>query len=49
MNINKEYSEKWPVVGAIHDDKPTPEEAEKMNGVPNKFETHFSEKPGRGD
>ena len=49
MNINKEYSEKWPVVSAIHDDKPTPEEAEKMNGVPNKFETHFSEKPGRGD
>ena len=50
MNINTKYSDGlWPVVTAVHDDKPTPEEAEEMNGVPNKFENHFSEKPGNGD
>ena len=39
----------WPVVTAIHDDKPSAEEAEEMNGVKEKYEIHFSEKPGRGD
>ena len=49
MGVNYKYSDLWPVVTAVHDDKPTPEEAEEMNGVPNKFENHFSEKPGNGD
>jgi hypothetical protein len=50
MNINTKYSDGlWPVVTAVHDDKPTPEEAEKNNNIPNKYETMFSEKPGRGD
>ena len=49
MNINSKYADLWPVVTAVHNDKPTPEEAEQMNGVPNKFENHFSEKPGNGD
>jgi ferredoxin len=49
MTINTKYSDLWPVVTTIHDDKPSAEEAEEMNGVPNKFENHFSEKPGNGD
>tara|TARA_B100000963_G_scaffold189043_1_gene164478 strand:- start:2198 stop:2560 length:363 start_codon:yes stop_codon:yes gene_type:complete len=51
MNINTKYSQEmdWPVVTAIHDDKPSAEEAEKMNGVKDKYENHFSEKPGNGD
>ena len=51
MNINTKYPKKWigPVVTAIHDDKSPAEEAEEMNGVKEKYENHFSEKPGRGD
>ena len=26
-----------------------PADAEQWNGVPNKYEEHFSEKPGKGD
>ena len=49
MTINTKYSELWPVVVSIHDDRPTAEEAEAANGVPNKYETMFSEKPGNGN
>jgi ferredoxin len=50
MKVNTKYSDGlWPVVTEIHDDKPTPEEAEKNKDVPNKYEKMFSEKPGRGD
>ena len=49
MTINTKYSDLWPVVTEIHEDKPSAEEAEALNNVPNKYETMFSEKPGRGD
>ena len=49
FKINAKYSEIWPVVTQVHDDKPTAEQAEEVNGIPNKYETMFSEKPGNGD
>ena len=44
--INQKYSELWPNITQIGS---VPEDAEEWNGVPNKFEEHFSEKPGQGD
>ena len=44
--INRKYSLKWPVITMKKDSLP---DAEKWNNVPNKFEKHFSEEPGRGD
>ena len=41
--MNRIYSEKWPV---IIEKKIPPTDAEKWNGVPNKYEKYFSEKPG---
>lgn len=45
-DINLKYSLIWPnitqKIGA-------PEDAEEWDGVPNKFEEHFSEEPGNGD
>ena len=41
--INRVYSEKWPV---ITEKKSPPVDAEKWSGVANKFEKYFSEKPG---
>ena len=29
--------------------KDAPEDADEWNGVPDKFENHFSETPGKGD
>ena len=49
FKINAKYSDLWPVVTQVHDDKPSAEQAEKVNGIPNKYETMFSEKPGNGD
>ena len=44
--INRKYSALWPVLTVKKD---APLDAEDWNGVPNKFETHFSEEPGKGD
>ena len=42
--INRIYSEKWPV---ITQKKTPPTDAEKWNDIPNKFEKYFSENPGK--
>ena len=41
--INREYSEIWPV---ITEKKEPPIDAEKWQGVENKFQDYFSKKPG---
>ena len=46
LEMNREYSEQWPVITQKKDALP---EAEAMKDVQNKFETHFSPKPGEGD
>ena len=46
LEMNREYSEQWPVI--TQQKAPLPE-AEAMKDVKNKFETHFSPKPGEGD
>ena len=46
LELNKEYSEKWPNITVKGD---APEDAEDWKDVPNKFEEHFSDKPGSGD
>jgi ferredoxin len=45
VEFNRKYSEAWPVIITKKDQLP---EAEEMDGVENKLETHFSEKPGEG-
>ena len=44
--INRKYSLIWPV---ITQKKDAPEDAAEWDGVPNKFENHFSELPGTGN
>ena len=44
--INREYSLIWP---NITQKKDALSDAEEWNGIPNKFEEHFSPNPGTGD
>lgn len=44
--INRQYSVLWPVITRKKD---APEDANDWNGIPNKFEEHFSPNPGKGD
>jgi ferredoxin len=46
MDINRKYSLIWPV---ITEQKPALPDHEQWDGVPNKYEEHFSEEPGSGD
>ena len=46
VELNREYSEKWPNITGT---KPPMAEAEEMKDVKNKIETDFSEEPGEGD
>jgi ferredoxin len=46
--LNREYSQKWPNITEVREED-VPEDADDWNGVPNKYEEHFSEKPGKGD
>ena len=41
--LNRKYSEMWPV---ITEKKEPPHDAKKWENVENKFQNHFSEKPG---
>lgn len=43
--LNRKYSLIWPNITVKKD---PPEDADEWNGVPNKLEDHFSEKPGKG-
>jgi ferredoxin len=45
VEFNREYSEKWPVIITKVDPLP---DAEKLDGVENKMETHFLPNPGKG-
>ena len=46
--INRKYSEIWPNITEARPED-VPSDAKDWNGVPNKYEEHFSEKPGKGD
>ncbi len=46
LEINTEYSTKWPNITAKKDALP---EADEMDGVANKMEQFFSAEPGQGD
>lgn len=47
-NINQTYSEKWPNKTTF-DASEVPSDSAKWNNIPNKYEQHFSENPGKGD
>ena len=42
VDFNQKYAERWPVITEAKEPLPS---AEKMDGVANKLDTHFSEKP----
>lgn len=46
LELNREYSEKWP---NLTEARAPMAEAEEMKDVPNKMEEHFSPEPGEGD
>lgn len=46
LELNRDYSEKWPNITEQKDALP---EAEEMKDKENKFETDFSAEPGEGD
>jgi len=46
FGINQKYSLIWP---NITQKGTPPEDASEWDGVPEKFENHFSEEPGQGD
>lgn len=46
LELNREYSEKWPNITRKKEPLPT---AEDMKDVPNKYPDHFSNEPGEGD
>lgn len=46
LELNREYSEKWPNITRKKDPLPT---AEEMKDKPDKYPDHFSSEPGEGD
>ena len=46
LKLNADFSESWPNITIKKEPLP---EAEEMDGVENKFEKFFSDKPGTGD
>ena len=46
LDVNRKYSEIWPVLTVKREPMP---EAEKYDGESGKFEKYFSEAPGEGD
>ena len=46
LGVNAEYAKIWP---NITTKKTPPADAKQWEGVPNKFEEHFSANPGGGD
>lgn len=47
-DINRKYSLIWPNITQARPED-VPADSAEWDGVPNKFEEYFSEKPGRGD
>ena len=48
MGINTEYSAKWPNITQSRPED-VPQDAKDFDGLENKYEKYFSEKPGIGD
>ncbi|MEM8662712.1 MAG: ferredoxin FdxA [Pseudomonadota bacterium] len=46
LEINTKFASQWPNITAKKDPPP---DADEFDGVPNKFEKHFSPEPGSGD
>ena len=46
--INRKYSAIWPVITIVRPED-VPLDAAAWNNMPNKYEEHFSEAPGKGD
>ena len=46
LQVNAEYSEKWPNITSKKD---APADASEFDGVAGKFEKYFSSEPGEGD
>lgn len=46
LELNREYSEKWPVITKQKDPLPTADEFKEQK---DKLEQHFSPEPGEGD
>jgi ferredoxin len=47
MDVNTKFSRLWPNITRKRFDD-VPQDAEQWDGVPNKYEEHFSENPGKG-
>jgi ferredoxin len=45
LKLNADYANVWPNITI----KREPPDAKEFDGTPNKFEQHFSPKPGQGD
>lgn len=45
VELNRKYSDTWPNITRKGEE---PSDADEWKDVPNKFEEHFSEKPGAG-
>ena len=46
LGLNAEYAKTWPNITVK---KEAPTDAKEWEGVPDKFEKHFSSEPGQGD
>ncbi|WP_267964408.1 DUF3470 domain-containing protein, partial [Rhodovulum sulfidophilum] len=44
VEFNRKYAEIWPVITAAGE---PPANADEMDGIPNKLQTHFSPEPGQ--
>ena len=45
LDLNTKYSNIWPNITEVGE---SPADAKEWDGVPNKLEEHFSDKPGKG-
>ena len=45
---NFKYSNEWPLISQARPED-VPQDADEWDGVPNKYNEHFSSKPGTGD
>ena len=48
LDINTKYSALWPNITLLRPED-VPLDAKEWDGVPNKYEDHFSKNPGKGD
>jgi len=48
LKINTDYAAEWPNITQVREED-RPADREEWDGVPNKYEDHFSTEPGQGD